>query len=92
MTTQGVAPELPSILLVLVFTIISNPPARPTVRPSVRLPARPPMSVRPPQPLRLPTPLVNPFTYEQYLRRFDTPILATLESERVWPIPALIRY
>ncbi|CAM9823574.1 unnamed protein product [Laminaria digitata] len=28
----------------------------------------------------------------EYLRVFDTPISATLESERVWPIPALIRY
>lgn len=29
---------------------------------------------------------------KKYLRVYDTPIVATLESERVWPIPALIRY
>ncbi|CAM9684669.1 unnamed protein product [Ectocarpus sp. 8 AP-2014] len=28
----------------------------------------------------------------EYLQIYDTPISATLESERVWPIPALIRY
>eukprot|EP00903_Cladosiphon_okamuranus_P013711 g12767.t1 len=31
-------------------------------------------------------------TLSEYLRVYDTPIVATLESERVWPIPALIRY